>query len=730
MATLESWLNPLEQLAARLKANPQDQAASRLLLWGQAALSSGGVKENVGALLLPALTALLHFRYDPLSASKMVRQYWWALWLLYYRGFVSRFSLVFGGLKRLRLCTATLMLSFSCRPCTVYCELPIGWAPCCRTCRPKSRSCSRTSHLCWYARLSGVYDVCDVELVPTSLLSTLVWDAIAPMLSRVHDLDNEMLCSTLHADDVQVVSRHFSIQEQQPKPGITERVLSIPGAKEMLITISASTFQSNQNYAQGQGASIALCRTLGLQDQIEGMFFTSAPEEPIRVSGDSCVVVYNSGYAPNPVPFSVSAKAAVEEVKVELPWMLDVARLTALLSGKLCTTLVRAAEPPKDALAEQLMRKWLDGELLEQGIQYDDAADEREKRALKWLPQLTSVEGDQSMDDASGTKAPELARTQSQSALLTERQLLALVDQLVEKLQAMPSAKPENFPVSVDVQPIVEEAVTAVTAVLIKHNMLVSELQRVINDDLTPTENLIRVWKTAHKLKRWLVQKSQQQQISVVDLSAEDDEKKAAASAGATPAPKPVVAAADGKENGGTDTNATAGEAVPQSKVVVYSKLCQNVQARCRFLLRVVPCLSVTPARHDVDALPEVPAFTRTKSKTGASTGMTDEQRKARDTLLAWQSTKEAVLLKYASADERFAQLWKVVLTFLSDADVNVAKLEQSIAQRRRKARVKAAGIRAFRVLMQTSALASVKREIAAAVAPSLNRSDRDGTCV
>ncbi len=103
-----------------------------------------------------------------------------------------------------------------------------------------------------------------------------------------------------------------------------------------------------------------------------------------------------------------------------------------------------------------------------------------------------------------------------------------------------------------------------------------------------------------------------------------------------------------------------------------------------------------------------------------------EKEKKARDTLLAWQSTKDSLRLKDASGEERFGLVWKLVLTFLSGSDVNLASLRAAMAVVRRRARLRAAGLRAFRDLLSSVALSSVKREILASLLPSLHPSERD----
>lgn len=92
-----------------------------------------------------------------------------------------------------------------------------------------------------------------------------------------------------------------------------------------------------------------------------------------------------------------------------------------------------------------------------------------------------------------------------------------------------------HFPVPLDVKPLVDKAIisyvvcfcmlllsvnvgsalfslnNSVVAVLIKHNKLVGETKRFLSTpEGTPAPpNLVRVWKTPHKLRQWMLQKYQ-----------------------------------------------------------------------------------------------------------------------------------------------------------------------------------------------------------------------------
>lgn len=91
-----------------------------------------------------------------------------------------------------------------------------------------------------------------------------------------------------------------------------------------------------------------------------------------------------------------------------------------------------------------------------------------------------------------------------------------------------------------------------------------------------------------------------------------------------------------------------------------------------------------------------------------------------RDAFLAWISTKQAAGLRSSSKEERFASLYKHILTFLDD-DINVNELFDAMRVRRRRARMRSCGLNVFLELMKSTYLSSVKREIISSLVPSFS---------
>lgn len=79
--------------------------------------------------------------------------------------------------------------------------------------------------------------------------------------------------------------------------------------------------------------------------------------------------------------FAVTARAVVEEVKVELPWMLDLAKLCGLFAGKCVGALIRGGRESLEN-EDKEVQKWLESEFLEEGLEFDDTVLAKEAKGL------------------------------------------------------------------------------------------------------------------------------------------------------------------------------------------------------------------------------------------------------------------------------------------------------------------------------------------------------------
>ncbi|ETO32281.1 vcbs repeat containing protein, partial [Reticulomyxa filosa] len=276
-----------------------------------------------------------------------------------------------------------------------------------------------------------------------------------------------------------VVDRTVVAESIHPvQRGTSEKTVSVPGAKVLKLTIDPQTFNSN-----APGASLTLYRRPNQQDPIEGANFVTTPNKPLFVSGDTVTIGYNS----------VSVSATTEEVRYELPWVLDLAKSCALLASK-CTGVYIAAPAPNDLDLDRSTLDWLQNDLLSQGIEYDDKADAKERAVLSYLPFDLS---------------PVLKRYHAINYLQIAKDLAPLLARIPYQKFPLPST---------EVAVYVDNAVLHVFAVLLKHNLLTKTALKMLSDHshaiATSTKVAIpdsvqRVWKTAQKLRGWLVQKFQ-----------------------------------------------------------------------------------------------------------------------------------------------------------------------------------------------------------------------------
>jgi hypothetical protein len=87
------------------------------------------------------------------------------------------------------------------------------------------------------------------------------------------------------------------------------------------------------------------------------------------VQGGEAWVVINTGYN-QAWGFHVTATGTVEIEVVQMPWIVDVLRSTALAAGRIAASLTSSSfvKDPKAADPEKLSLAWLDCELLEEGL--------------------------------------------------------------------------------------------------------------------------------------------------------------------------------------------------------------------------------------------------------------------------------------------------------------------------------------------------------------------------
>eukprot|EP00463_Aulacantha_scolymantha_P001916 TRINITY_DN2550_c0_g1_i1.p1 TRINITY_DN2550_c0_g1~~TRINITY_DN2550_c0_g1_i1.p1 ORF type:complete len:214 (-),score=18.88 TRINITY_DN2550_c0_g1_i1:24-665(-) len=94
--------------------------------------------------------------------------------------------------------------------------------------------------------------------------------------------------------------------------------------------------------------------------------------------------------------------------------------------------------------------------------------------------------------------------------------------------------------------------------------------------------------------------------------------------------------------------------------------------------------------------------------------------------MMAWQSTRDTVSLRYANNDERFSLLWKLVFNFL-EKDVDES-LQQALSFRRRRAHLRSRGFLLLNRFLNCVSLSSVKREIVTALVPAISWSKKEAS--
>eukprot|EP00457_Paulinella_chromatophora_P008246 gb/GEZN01008276.1/.p1 GENE.gb/GEZN01008276.1/~~gb/GEZN01008276.1/.p1 ORF type:complete len:407 (-),score=50.79 gb/GEZN01008276.1/:111-1331(-) len=260
----------------------------------------------------------------------------------------------------------------------------------------------------------------------------------------------------------------------------------------------------------------------------------------------------------------------------------------------------------------------------------------------------------------------------------------------VRLAEAMTAAKVsvQLLPVRPEARQLVDRTVAHLMGVLVKHNLLTRTALDWLDTPKrgAPDARLIRVWKTANKIRHWLLSQSQ----AIRSGLSEQEET----------------------------------EARPEHTYLgIYQALCSQVRRRCRYLLRVVP---VRPdgSEDNEDGLGQDQLSDHSEQPTAL---MSQTQQRARDTLLAWQSRRGRTLgLRHASSAQRFTLVWKLVLSFLSADGLDLSALSRALRVRRGQTILRTAGLEALIALMDTAkGLSSVELELVSSVPFALQPSDR-----
>lgn len=293
-----------------------------------------------------------------------------------------------------------------------------------------------------------------------------------------------------------VVTRTGTVESNHPlTQGNHNKTLSIPGVAEMLLDFDPKTFKSMQ-----QGSTLVIYKDAGFTMPLHTL--TAAPAAPIKIVGDTVYISYSCGYNRD-WGFKASGKAFIEEESMDLPWLLDLGKSIALFAGKCAGMAVRGEDEEKE---EKASSKWLENELLSEGMDYPDDVSAAERKEIAWIPdaldETTRLErgslglgglGASGSDDAyaaagsMATSMPKLIRTQSYQGVSLSRLVQQFADRMIKG-----GVRAQKFPVPKEATEVIDKAMYAVIGVLIKHNKLVTETQTFVNSpaDTKPSESL------------------------------------------------------------------------------------------------------------------------------------------------------------------------------------------------------------------------------------------------
>jgi len=141
------------------------------------------------------------------------------------------------------------------------------------------------------------------------------------------------------------VKRDVVTESIHPVPrGLSNKTVSVPGAKSLKVTIDKQTFENGQNAV---GCSLSFYKKPN-SDLIGS--FTSMPPKPLIVSGDSVYVVFSSGYSSSAWGFKLSVTAQIEEAQFDSPWILDLAQSASIIASKCIGSFISAKIGPKEVL--------------------------------------------------------------------------------------------------------------------------------------------------------------------------------------------------------------------------------------------------------------------------------------------------------------------------------------------------------------------------------------------
>ena len=479
---------------------------------------------------------------------------------------------------------------------------------------------------------------------------------------------------------------------------------------------------------------MTLYHDLNATKMVPGCQFSTSlnTQQSITVAGDSVYISLNVGYSSNLWGLKVTVSGTVDRETVTMPWILDLERNIALVSSRYCKALIVGSALSAENAAmrsgksltedqEQSVAKWLSSDLLSAGV--------------------AASAGEGGTDDASvmtacaalldGIGVDSSAVLSSDAGEVTTAvDVPALVSQVLPRLPAVA----EPVAVNADAVSVVAACIEAIFGVLLHHNHLTDTLQSHLRQvaagfDLPVPLDVVKCWKIANRFKRRIVMEYQSRLMAEFNKQAEKKGK----SEGETKTAEADSGVQESKDGAGDD-----GVEAKVDKLALYTSICTGIQERCTLLLRFKPvpvpgAVSSSTAGGEggmsspVRAVP--PLSKADSSDSVGAAALSDAQRKAQDTVLAWQAAKHLdASIASAHGDRRYDLVVDRVTALLLDFKAVSSGVIEAVDRRRRSAVVRLAGLHAFRAVLQSLHVDSALREAVAEIPPALSATEEDGT--
>ena len=522
-----------------------------------------------------------------------------------------------------------------------------------------------------------------------------------------------------------VTPKNITRETVHPVPaGTTMLPVSIPGARELRLEFE------DQSFSQfAAGASISVYYGGDMETLVpNGNLSNQNRTKVLKVNSDSCMIAYNSGYSSNFWGCKVQVSGIVEHEVVTLPWLVDLQRTAGLLAGKCAYNLVapggkkedtslRFNELHREETVDDLVRNfwekkqkameeeennekeeeaqlsklnhelngWLTCDMLQRGLSSvravaQDSTWFGDTQVAALVSQLKS---DASLAHCGGVVAameglihPDTASASSADTVTLD----TLLDYAAQWEPAFAGVTVDSFPIPPSAADVVAAAIRTVFVTLCYHNLLVDELRQ---PGSSPSDDLQRAWKTAHRIKRNMRMGAQARLLAKKNEFAELVKKKKAKEE-----EEPEIQTKD-----------------------VYQEVLEELQAKAQILL-------------DIDPVPLPTASTTSASGHGPARGgeeLSEAERAAQLTLLAYASTHaDIVPFAEANKEDRVGLVWRTVLGLFFDNHAEPELVRKAFRLQRRNAILRAVGGLAYTALLHATRIQSVQREVLSHFPPAL----------